>query len=120
MKKALLIGIGIVVLVWIGCGIFGSGSTPEDAAKSYIEKKFDGIKCDLSELEYKVDKKKENEATVTITGVIKYDEKISLVQEGGKWMTVSAAKEIKKSQTKVEKKSQPEVEKNATAPKASH
>jgi hypothetical protein len=33
MKKAVFVCIGIVTLVFIGCGFFGKGATPEEVAE---------------------------------------------------------------------------------------
>ena len=123
MKKAVFVCIGIVMLVFIGCGFFGKGATPEGVAEKYIGTKFEKIGCDLSGLKYTVDEK-EDKATVKISGNIKYEEKIDLVKKDGKWkiavLTVKDRKEepeAKKEEPKAEKE-EPKAEKEQ--PKETH
>ncbi len=122
MKKALLIGVSILVCIVVGCGFFGKGDTPEGVAESYIETKFENIKCDLSDLEYEIEEQEET-AIVTITGKIKYNEKISLVKQDDKWMMATGLiKKVKAEKKKPEAKkaSAHKAEKKADKPKDKH
>lgn len=89
MKKLICIGIGIGLLAWIGCG---KTDTPENVAKNYLKKKFEGIKCDLSGLNYKMIEQGDDAATVVIDGAITYTESVKLVKVDGNWILACDAK----------------------------
>ena len=74
------------VLMLFGCG----KDSPEDVAKDYVKKQFkldNADKLDTSDLKYTVTEDQEgNNATVKVSGTIKYEEKIHLIKENGKWI----------------------------------
>jgi hypothetical protein len=121
MKKAVFVCIGIVMLVFIGCGFFGKGATPEEVAEKYIGTKFEKIGCDLSGLKYTVDEK-EDKATVKISGNIKYEKKIDLVKKDGEWkiavMAVKANKAPPEAKLEAPEAKQEEPEAKKEEPKA--
>jgi hypothetical protein len=98
MKKIIYLGIILSVFMVFGCG----KSSVEDVAKDYVEKQFKldkAGKLDTSKLKYTVTEDKEgNNATVNVSGTIKYEEQIHLVKENGKW--VISKEKIAQSKTK--------------------
>ena len=86
MKKIICLCIVLSVLMVFGCG----KDSPEDVAKDYVKKQFkldNAGKLDTSDLKYTVTENKEgNNATVKISGIIKYEEQIHLIKEKGKWI----------------------------------
>ena len=101
MKKVIFTFFCICLLVVSGCG--EDQLTPKDFGKNYVEKKFSGLSCDLEDLEYKVTEESEDKAVVEIEGEIKYNEKIFLIKQEGKWLLASEA-------TKPEKAKPPKIE----------
>jgi hypothetical protein len=86
MKKIIYLCIILSVLMVFGCG----KDSPEDVAKNYVKKQFaldnDG-KLDMSDLKYTVTEDQEgNNATVKVSGTIKYEEQIHLIKEKEKWI----------------------------------
>lgn len=86
MKKIIYLGMILSVLMVFGCG----KDSPEDVAKDYVKKQFtldNAGKLDTSDLKYTVTEDKEgNNAIVKVSGAIKYEEQIHLIQENGKWI----------------------------------
>jgi len=93
MKKKLL------VVTCIGCltamGLMGcggdQGTNPEEFGKNYMSEKFKGALVDLEDLKYTVIEDEEGSARVKIEGEIEYEETISLVKQGRKWVLASEA-----------------------------
>jgi hypothetical protein len=119
MKKAVFVCIGIVMLVFIGCGFLGKGATPEEVAEKYIGTKFEKIGCDLSGLKYTVDEK-EDKATVKISGNIKYEEKIDLVKKDGEWRIAVMAVKAKEKQPEAKLKAPEAKQEEPEAKKEEH
>lgn len=98
MKKIIYLGMILSVLMVFGCG----KESVEDIAKDYVKKQFTldtAGKIDTSNLTYTVTEDKEgNNATVKVSGTIKYEEQIHLIKENGKWI-ISKGK-IAKAKTK--------------------
>ena len=98
MKKIIYLGMILSVLMVFGCG----KDSAEDVAKNYIKKQFTldtAGKLDTSNLTYTVTEDKDgNNATVKVSGTIKYEEQIHLIKENGKWI-ISEGK-ISKGKTK--------------------
>ncbi|MGD9277606.1 MAG: hypothetical protein PVG37_03395 [Desulfobacterales bacterium] len=86
MKKIMYLFIILSVLMVFGCG----KDSPEDVAKDYVKKQFkldNAEKLDTSDLKYTVTEDPEaNNATVKVSGSIKYEEQIHLIQKKGKWV----------------------------------
>ena len=86
MKKIMYLCMILSVLLVFGCG----KDSPEDVAKDYVKKQFNLVnadKLDTSGLKYTVSEDKEsNSAIVKVSGAIKYEEQIHLIQENGKWI----------------------------------
>ena len=86
MKKIIYLCMILSVLMLFGCG----KDSPEDVAKDYVKKQFkldNADKLDTSDLKYTVTEDQEgNNATVKVSGNIKYEEKIHLIKENGKWI----------------------------------
>jgi len=110
MKRVIFALCCIGFLIIFGCG--EDPSTPENFGKNYIEKKFNGLGCDLGDLDYKVTEDGEDKATIEIKGKIKYKEKLYLIKLDGKWLLASEACKLEnpKTQKKAapEKKAQPD------------
>ena len=104
MKRIILAVCCICFLMISGCG--EDHLTPEEFGKSYVEKKFQGMNCDLEDLDYTVTKDSEDMATVEIEGEIKYNEKLSIVKKNEKWILASEAAKPEKPETP--KKAAPE------------
>lgn len=87
MKKV-SIGIGVLgfiaILAMVGCG--EKIMSPEDVSKLYIGEKFQGIPCDLEDLDYDIVSEEEDATQVKIEGKIKYEEVVSLIKKDGKWV----------------------------------
>jgi hypothetical protein len=86
MKKIIYLCIILSVLMVFGCG----KDSVEDVAKDYVKKQFkldNAGKIDTSNLKYTVTEDEEgNNATVKVSGTIKYEEQIHLIKEKGKWI----------------------------------
>jgi len=96
MKKVVFALSCIGFLIISGCG--KDQLTPEDFGKNYVEKKFSGLGCDLEDLEYTVTEEGTDKAIVEIKGEIKYEDKISLVRQEGKWLLASEAAKPEKTE----------------------
>jgi hypothetical protein len=118
MKKTLIFLCCISLLAVYGCG--GDNATPEDFGKNYVKKKFSGIKCDLDDLDISVSEDEENKATVTIEGEIKYEETLSLVKKGDKWILASDAAKLPQKAKDAPKKTKDAPKKTKSEKKASH
>lgn len=84
MKKIMYFGIVVSVLMILGCG----KATVEDVAKEHVKKQFNlnnDVKLDFSKLKYTVTEKDDNNATVNVSGTIRYEGQIFLVKDGRKW-----------------------------------
>jgi hypothetical protein len=93
MKKKLLVVtcIGFLTAMGLmGCG-GDQGTNPEAFGKNYISEKFKGAIVDLEDLKYTVIEDEEGSARVKIEGEIEYEETISLVKQGRKWVLASEA-----------------------------
>jgi hypothetical protein len=86
MKKIIYLGIILSIFMVFGCG----KDSPEDVAKDYVKKQFTHNKAgklDMSNLKYTVTENQEgNNATVKVSGTIKYEEQIHLIKEKEKWI----------------------------------
>jgi len=94
MKKILCLVLVVVALMFFGC----AKSTPEDAAKDYVNKQFTpaaGVKLDTTKLEYNVIKEDDDEVTIKVSGSIQYSETIYLVKEGDKWDVKGKSAQVK-------------------------
>ena len=87
MKKVSVI-LGVIgfmaILAVVGCG--EKIMSPEDVSKIYVEGKFQGIPCDLEDLDYDIVVEEEDATQVKIEGKIKYEEVVSLIKKDGKWV----------------------------------
>lgn len=93
MRKVLCLVMVVAALMFFGC----AKSNPEDVAKDYVNKEFSpdaGVTLDTTELEYKVIKEEEDNATIKVSGSIHYSEVLYLIKVDDKW-------EIKGKGTKV-------------------
>jgi len=91
MKKKLivLICIGFLTAMGLmGCG-GDQGMNPEEFGKNYMSDKFKGALVDLDDLKYTIIEDEEGSARVKIEGEIEYEETISLVKQGKKWVLAS-------------------------------
>lgn len=89
MKNGIILLCCIAVGIVIGCEL-GSGNTPEGIAKTYVQKQFAGLNCDLSGLTYTVTQNGDGSTNVAVSGVIGYKDSIPLEKKNGKWQIVKA------------------------------
>lgn len=121
MKKRLLVMgcIGLLTTAgFMGCG-GDTGMTPEEFGKNFVSEKFKGAIVDLEDLDYTVIENEEGSARIKIEGEIEYEETLSIVKQGGKW--VLASKAVMPEQTPEQKDVKiPETVKEAPEKKAQH
>ena len=86
MKKT-IVGILVCVVVVFGLKACSKGTPdPVDVAKAQIMAKFEGVKCDLSKLEFEEVEVKDDVAKIKVEGKVAIDEEITLVKKDGAWV----------------------------------